>query len=666
MMKSGSFKPQKWSNWSLLLLCVLLSLLPQRALAHARVLRSEPADSSVLTKPPKEVRVWFDSPFLPSFIGAQVLDVDGHAIGAVVAEQDQTEKNLLVLTLPDLKPGVYSVAYRVISADDAHFTQGRLVLGVGAGATVPGSLATDRLADLPLGEVLLRWLNFTTLATLIGALAILYWVLKPATQLATPSTRTIFKIVQQRVWGWAVLSALAALLIGFALLAWQVSELAPPSASVAQVWAAGWRFLDSSRWGALWFAHQALLLGLIVATLLRYRHGQAGTPAKPAWFTSGVTLALLALALLLDQALSSHALALPNNLGLALLADVLHLAAASFWVGGLLALAVGLLPLLGRAKAGVPLDAEPEVYAFVRSGWQPFSRLALLSVLILGLTGLYSMGQQVASVDGLLTTLYGQALLTKIGLVLLVGLFGLINAALLHPAFAARWARLLRRQPDWRPLAFHHFPRLIGAEIILGGLVLLATGLLTATAPARGQEFAPQPSVQKSLSQLAADLLVTLDIKPNRPGPNVITVHVANTRKPAPAPLVRTLAQFTLPGAALTTPVLAATEVEPGLYQFGGDYLSRAGDWQVTIAVQRQGRPDSITHFTWKVGPDITPRPVVFSNRPLEPILTLLVGVLGLAVGLGLLGLWLKRRFGAFPARGMVVAQAQMGSNKES
>ncbi|MFN8486056.1 MAG: copper resistance protein CopC [Caldilineaceae bacterium] len=654
-----------WLAFCLLLLAI--DFTPQRALAHARVLRSDPADSTVLAKPPKEVRVWFDTPFLPSFIAAQVLDVHGRAVGTVDAEQDRVDKNLLVLTLPDLTPGVYSVAYRVISADDAHFTQGRLVLGVGAGAAVKGNAAAaDQRTDWAFGEVFLRWLNFTTLAALIGALAMLAWVLRPAAQQAALSSGATFQIVQQRVWGWAVLSGLLALLVGFALLAWQVIELAPPDAGVTQGLAAGWRFLSSSRWGALWFARQAILLGLTVATLLRYRRAQGGTQAESTWFTSDGFLALLALALLIGQALSSHALALPANLVPALLADLLHLAAASLWMGGLLALAVGLLPLLGRAKPASALGAEPEVYALVRAGWRPFSRLAVASVLVLGLTGLYSLGRQVASLDALLTTLYGQALLAKMALVLLVGCFGLGNACLLHPPVAARLARLLHRQPGWTPLAFRHFPTLVIAEISLGCLVLLTTGLLTSTPPAHGLEFVPQPSVQTSLSQLAADLLVTLDIKPNRPGPNVITVHVANTRKPAPAPLIRTSAQFTFPGASGASPVLAATEVEPGIYQFGGDYLSRTGDWQVTVVVQRQGRPDSVASFTWRVGPAVSPRPVVFSNRPLEPMLTLLVGAVGLALTGWLLGAWLKqRRFTLFPARVILVAQTQVGRDKE-
>src|SRR5690348_5377843 len=95
-------RPTRIALMTLLLVLLTNSAFTSRALAHARVLRSEPSDSAVLSKPPREVRVWFDSAFLPGFISAQLLDVNGHVVGSVDAQRDSNDKELLILTLPEL------------------------------------------------------------------------------------------------------------------------------------------------------------------------------------------------------------------------------------------------------------------------------------------------------------------------------------------------------------------------------------------------------------------------------------------------------------------------------------------------------------------------------------------------------------------------------------
>lgn len=75
-----------------------------------------------------------------------------------------------------------------------------------------------------------------------------------------------------------------------------------------------------------------------------------------------------------------------------------------------------------------------------------FGLVAASSLGVLLMTGLYNSGQQVASLDALLFTLYGQSLLLKIGLVVGVGLIGLINSARLHPRVADVIRRVLRRR----------------------------------------------------------------------------------------------------------------------------------------------------------------------------------------------------------------------------
>ena len=243
------------------------------------------------------------------------------------------------------------------------------------------------------------------------------------------------------------------------------------------------------------------------------RRSARGTSDRQVIF--GVVLGILGVALLSTQALSGHAAAVSPNAPLAVLVDTLHLTAASFWIGGLLALAVGMLPM-ALAGRGTPAFA-----ALAYAGWGSFGGLAAFSVGILIATGLYSTGRQVASVDALITTFYGRTLIVKIALVLLVGAFGLINSSLLHPWLSFPLARLLRRPPGWTPLSLTQLPTLVIAEIAFGLLIFLVTGTLDFLTAARGPEFAAATASSQVVSQRADDLLITFQAAPNQPGQNI-------------------------------------------------------------------------------------------------------------------------------------------------
>ena len=282
----------------------------------------------------------------------------------------------------------------------------------------------------------------------------------------------------------------------------------------------------------------------------------------------------------------------------------------------------------------------------MHAGWRPFGGLAALSVGVLFATGLYSMGRQVASIDALLTTFYGRALTAKLALVLGVGFVGLLNSSLLHPAVAGPLARLFRRPPGWTPLPLKRFPVLVASELTLGALVFLATGLMTSSTPPHGPQFAPAPppATGRVLMQRADDLLVALqDVKPNQPGSNIITLRVADTRQPPPAEILRVMVHFTYQGQNVGSVTADAQPVAPGVYQVAGDQLSLTGPWQIQVMVRRKGLEDSVTQFAWTVAAAGPARPVIISDRPLEPVLTAGAAAILLAVLLIAVVVWLKR-----------------------
>jgi len=402
-----------------------------------------------------------------------------------------------------------------------------------------------------------------------------------------------YQQVRRQVAAWALGLALLALVSGGIQLAVQQTTLGE-AVDAAGIWAA----LTLTQWGQLWLFRQAMLLAAAVF-LFAARPQLAQSGSRAAWGMGS----LLAAAALAAMALSSHAASLDAP-GLPLLSTWLHYLAASLWVGGLIALALILLPLLRRT----PGSAE-----FARSIWGAFGRYAFAAVGLTLATGLFNTAGMVASSRALTSTFYGQALIRKVVLVLLVGGFGLANSLALHPALSRPLGRLLRRPAGWRLLDPRRLPVTVAVEALLGVVVFALAGVMASVTPANGIGFKYAGIHQyESLSKQVDDLLVTFSVRPNYPGQNQADVLAISVRKPAPAETLRVILRMTYLGKNLGTQSADANLIGPDLYRLGGSYFSLPGPWQVQVIVRRKGLPDSVGVFNWNVlpvgsGPDNFP-----------------------------------------------------------
>jgi copper transport protein len=593
----------------------------------------------VLQEPPKEIRLWFDETISPKFSTAQVFDIHSQPIEGVTTRTVPSDPTVLIIVLPELAEGSYSVLYGVLSQVDGHISKGVVVFGIGEGMTpdMPAGSTSEPLP--PLVETMLRWINFSLLAALIGSLSMAAFVLTPSSEAALSQQKTnhVRRSARARVLSWALISGGLALLVGFGLLYWQtltVLHTLPQGVGFGEVLG---QVVLGSRWGRFWIARQVVLASLLAVTAVLRQHGDASSKPQPShtfphrfrW----IIAALLSMSLLTIQALIGHAAALTENTQVAVVVDIVHLGAASLWVGGLLALVVGLLPLLIRNHT--------EFTALVHATWKPFSLIAVISVGLLTGTGLYSAGRQVASVDALLTTVYGKALLGKVGLVLFIGAIGFVNSMLLHPGVAAVVAKLLRRPAGWTLLSIRQFPILVVAEVSLGIGVLLLTGFLTGTRAPRGIEYTIAPeAIPNALTEAVDDLIITISAKPNRPGQNVFTVFAASSLRPVPAEITRVILRFRNQEQDMGLVSATADEVEPGRFLVGGSQMSLAGPWQIQVIVRRQGMEDSVATFDWIVAPVGQVQPVLISKAPMATPLSI-AGVLVLvALPVIIGGLW--------------------------
>jgi copper transport protein len=236
-------------------------------------------------------------------------------------------------------------------------------------------------------------------------------------------------------------------------------------------------------------------------------------------------------------------------------------------------------------------------------------------------------GGQVATVDAFLRTYYGHALAVKLGVVAVVAALGL------------RHALAVRRRCPGRPSG----PSL-ALEAGAGAVVLAVAAVLSLGAPARGPDWEGPPAsaaAPSSRSGSADDLLVSVGVRPNRPGRNYVTLEVADTRRPAPAPIDEVEVSLQSPAGDIVR--RPATSLGQGRYEVVGDDIDRVGAWRLLVSVQRPGLPTAVLDQGWTVADGSATRlPTLVSSQPVAPILDVAAGVA--AVGsVGVAFAWRRR-----------------------
>jgi len=619
--------------------------------AHANQLRSDPADGSVLAESPREISIWFDEPISDRFSSVQLFNVDSQPIEVTGIRRDSSDPTLLIINIPELESGVYSVLWRILSDVDGHYNQGLLVFGVGEEADLgTASVAPVEGPGPSAPEVIFRWLNLLMMSGLIGGVAMIQLVIRPARWEARYSARplSIIRTVTSRLLEFAAWCAGGGILVGIGLLFWQTSILKGSLPEGASFLSAIEQTLLQTQWGIIWIARQVFFLCTGAGVVFLLRGERAGKSDRASTGSRSVWLLVFAfsLALIVAQALSSHAAGLAENNTLAVLSHGLHLTGAILWIGSMLSLGAGLLPLIR--------DHREDIGYLVQVGWRPFSKVAGFSVGLLIATGLYNSGRQVASLDALFTTLYGQALMVKLGFLLVIGYFGLFNTSLLHPSLSNLMKKVWGTSTGRTPLDVVRLPRFVMTKGGLSILVLLVTGLITAAPSPRSSTFTVDPEdVPGALSQNVDDLVITLGAKPNRPGQNVFTVFAASTRRPAPVEISRVILRFTNLDQDIGRESVTLEKVGRDRYLLGGNYLRLAGNWQIDVVVRRLGMEDSVAHFNWVVAPPGEARPVLVSKAPLGAPLSLAAAVMLLLIPLHtLVVFWTKnRKVASKPAR---------------
>lgn len=458
----------------------LVLFLPGIALAHLGLKGSTPANGAQLSVVPRSLRLTFTDAVQASVARLRLVGPSGGETPlSPLRHPGDSTTVLLADVMGPLEAGRYALAWQVIGRD-GHPVRGTIVFTVAPGAagvtrpdatalgepaasvTAPGQepAAMEHHAAVPQvngddfgagspGYVAVRWIQFTALLGVIGALAFRFVVLRILGR-SEPDPALIADMRRRA----ATLGACA----GVALLVTvpgrlYVQSLAmhgPGQALSAEFMVA---MLTNTVWGWGWLLQAAGAITAVTGLLL------ARTTRQSGWTLAAVG----GLALSLTPALSGHAVASPRFTALAVAADTLHVIGAAGWLGSLLFVVAAGIPAAMRTGHGMSGGAVARLV-------NAFSPTALVFAGLVIATGVIAAWIHVGFGAALWRSEYGRVLLIKVAMLALLIATGAYNWLRVRPALGDEvGAARIRRSGR--------------IELVVAVLVLLVTAVLVATPP---------------------------------------------------------------------------------------------------------------------------------------------------------------------------------------
>jgi copper transport protein len=549
----------------LALVLAAVALLAPRLEAHATVVATQPRDGAILQQQPRALLLQFDEPVEAALGGVQVADAAGRRVDRGQPDHPGGDGRVVRVALRRDLSGAYTATWRVTSADGHQVSdsisfivrgaggEGWLAAG-GAGAGGGGRLAAVLLAAT-------RFALFASLLLLAGGLAFLVAV--------WPRGAGVARVRQLLAGSWtaAVVATLAALPLQ------GVVATGSPLVDVLDTELVG--EVLATRYGRVSLARLGILGAAMPLLLVVSRRPELVRPGAARWFAP--VAGLLGAGLLVTPGLAGHA-GNGKLVPLGVAADLLHLAAVSVWLGGLVVLVAAVLPRRDPAELR---DVVPR-----------FSELAYDAVVVIVISGLYQAWRQVGHLSALTSTTYGRLLLAKVAVVVVLVGFGALSRRLVQDRLVATSPLVARPagpgaarlDPDVAAVA--RLRRSVGVEVAIAAVVLALTSVLVNTDPAASAAGSRATRAGPYSTSLATTTgTVSVDVAPARVGVDRVDLAVLDQRG-RPAAVDRLEAELREPakgGARLTVP-LAKT----GQGRYGGIVrIPSPGWWQLALTVRR-------------------------------------------------------------------------------
>src|SRR4051794_5376778 len=107
------------------------------AAAHALLDHSNPAAGSEVATSPQQLTLHFTEPPDPGLLAVHVLDSGGNSVESSPTKIDPADPKGVLVPVPNLANGTYTVTWRTTSAADGHTTAGSFAFGVGQPPVAP-------------------------------------------------------------------------------------------------------------------------------------------------------------------------------------------------------------------------------------------------------------------------------------------------------------------------------------------------------------------------------------------------------------------------------------------------------------------------------------------------------------------------------------------------
>ena len=536
---------------ALAILVGVLALGTTAASAHATLESSTPADGQSVPTSPSELRITFSEAVTTISGGLSVLNADGKTVDT--GNSEIVGGRTLVAPISEtLSDGTYVATYRVLSAD-GHPVSGSILFGVGNGAldrSAQPSSSGDRLWEIIGG--ISRFIMY--LAALVAAgvaffLAFIHdraedrWRIVPFVRIG--SILALFSAI-------GIVMSQAALLTGKGAGAVTDSNVLRDVLNQNLGWSLA-----------------LLMIGLAAVHLSTDLSKKVVSQSLALYGGLAVTVSF---------AVWGHATELsPKAISLA--ADAIHATAAALWLGGL----VGLVMVLSLRT--------PETVRSTAGIIGRFSLMAFWSVIALTIAGLtLTITGSDANLNSILTTTWGQLVLAKIGLTLIVVLIAAWNRRTLVPSLTSPTANTDELAVRWATLL-----RTIRTEAVLLVAVVALTAIVVNVPPARTAVVAKTDRVD--ITQRVDTGNVQLSVDPAIVGPNTVAVRYTDgTGQPINVANSMSI-EFSQPSAGLEPITRQVPALEPGVFVIQGNELSIPGTWTITIAVRTGDFTEQRTSF---------------------------------------------------------------------
>ena len=487
---------------------------------HAELRESVPATGAQLADPPPLISLRFSERVELLDDAVVLLNAEGSRIEL---GEPSVDGAVVSATVPEVPDGAYVVDWQVVSAD-GHPVAGAFTFTVGNATPIdPSTLAppSGTSSSGSAGLILWRALTYAAFAVVLGTWAFVLFCWAEGRR---------DRVLALLVTAGAVLAVVATVLRA-------LTEASVLDASLAD--------LFELRSGRAWLALIVLaVLAVGVAPLLRSRVRQPTLVGL--WVASAVAVGVAI-------AYAGHGSGGRVALGGTVL-TVVHVAAASVWIGGLAAL----------TRCLVAVD-RPTAWGVATR----FSNIAIVMVAVLAATGTLQAFRQLDSWDALTGSDYGRALLVKLGIIVML-------------LVAARLSRLTVKRPttpDTATSASSRLRRTVGVELVLAAAVFGVTGWLAGASPNPSAAAESTGPVTVTGPDTTGAATASATITPATVGPNGIHVTIQEPQGREPDEVTMHIEPVNGQIAPLDVP----TYLMPGMAMSDAVNIPFAGQWTLTI-----------------------------------------------------------------------------------